>query len=186
MAHAHTVISVAEFIHAHLDARPVPHLPGIAHTKIIDRPRLLAGACKARVVTAGTQPFYNVDDDVIVMPSPAFYTLACLFRRPTTYAINILHELTHWTGHRRRIGRRRHREPFDAIYVREELIAELGSALLCHDLAITSRPTLPHARYLNTYLAGLPNPAIDLAVALSYANQAVAYLTTIARRELVQ
>lgn len=179
-----SLISINEFIHAHLDARPLPHLPTIARCRILERPRLVAAACKARIVTAGTQPFYDWDEDLIAIPSPAFYTLACLIRRPVAYAIDMLHELTHWTGHRRRLDRRRPRQPFDAIYLREELIAELGAALLCHDLAITSRPALPHARYLNGYLCGLPNPTIDLAIALSHANQAAAYLTAVSRREI--
>ena len=184
MPRTHTLLTVADFIYRHLDARPVPHLPRLARAKVLERAFLLARICKARVMTGGTVPFYNRDDDIIVVPPPAFYTVLYLVKRPTACAIDLLHELTHWSGHRRRLGRRQHREPFDDVYLREELIAELGAALLCHDLAITSRPALPHARYLNRYLAALPNPAIDLSVALSHANQAAAYLLGVARRDL--
>ena len=184
MTHAHNVITVAEFIYDHLDQRAAPTLEGIAALKIIQRPLLLLHACKAELVTGGTQPFYDYDEDVIVMPSPAFFTIARLFTRPTAYASTLLHELVHWSGHRRRLGRQTYREMYDPIYCREELVAELGSALLCHDLSIAKRPTLPHARYLNHFLSALPNPAIDLSVALSQANQAAAFLTAIARRQL--
>ena len=185
MARIHNLVTIAGFINDHLDNRPLPRLDGIASIKIIERPLLVLRACKAELVTGGTQPFYNFDDDVIVMPSLAFFTIARIFTRPTTYASTLLHELTHWTGHRRRLGRQLYREAYDQIYIREELVAELGSALLCHDLAITNkRVTLPHARYLDAFLAALPNPAIDLSVALSHANQSTAYLTALARRQL--
>ena len=183
MARTHNLMTVAGFIHDHLDARPIPQLPTIASLSIINRSRLMVHACKAQLVTGGHQPYYDHTDDVIVMPSPAFYAFARIFC-PTAYASTLLHELCHWTGHRRRLGRQVFRQPFDQIYAREELVAELGSALLCHDLAITTRPTLPHASYLNSFLATLPNPAIDLSVALSHANQATAYLTALTRRHL--
>ena len=107
-----------------------------------------------------------------------------LFTRPTAYASTLLHELTHWTGHRRRLGRPLYRDMYDETYCKEELVAELGAALLCHDLAISKHPALPHARYLNVYLAALPNASVDLSLALAYANHACAYLISLTRRQL--
>lgn len=184
MARRHTLITIADFIGTHLRNRPLADLPAFVSLTVVAKAQALTRACKANLVTGGSQPQYDFVDDVIFMPSPAFYILTRLTRRATTYSAILLHELVHWTGHRRRIGRPFPRQAFDPTYAREELVAELGSALLCHDLAITKRPRLPHARYLNSYLASLPNPAIDLAVALSHANQAAGYLTATARHRL--
>ena len=184
MPHPHSVISIAEFLHSHLKNRPPADLPGITRLSAIARAQSLVAACNARLATGGWRPCYDPDADTIVMPSPFTSAIARIVTRPTVYALTLLHELTHWTGHQRRLARRRHRQPFDDIYAREELIAELGSALLCHDLAITSRPTLPHARYLNAFLAKLPYPDTDLSLALAHATRAAAYLTAIAHRRL--
>ena len=186
MPQSHTVISIAEFLHSHLKNRPLAHLPGLTRLSAIARAQTLVAACNARLTTGGWLPCYDPPTDTIVMHSPSTYAIARIITRPTLYALTLLHELIHWTGHRRRLARRSHRHPFDDIYAREELIAELGSALLCHDLAITSRPTLPHARYLNAFLATLPNPDIDLSLALAQATRASAYLTAIAHRHLTR
>ena len=184
MAATHNTITIAEFLYRHLDTRPVPRIDGVASLKIIERPLVVLRSCKAELATGGRQPFYSYDDDVIVMPPPAVFAVARVFTRSKVYAATLLHELVHWTGHRRRLGRPLYKEMYDTDYCREELVAELGAALLCHDLAIASRPAIPHARYLNTYLSALANPTIDLSLALSSANHAAAYLTTITRRQL--
>ena len=184
MTTPHNTITVAEFLYRQLVTRPVPRIDGIASLKKIERPLLVLRACKAELVTGGRQPFYDYDDDIIVMPPLAFFAIARVFTGSQVYAATLLHELVHWTGHRRRLGRPLYTEMYDTDYCREELVAELGAALLCHDLGISSRPALPHARYLNVYLSALPNPAIDLSLALSHANHAAAYLTTLTRRQL--
>ena len=184
MSTSHNIVSITEFIHRHIDRRPRPYLPAITMHPIIKRPQILATSCKARLIIGRAGPFYDYDDDAICMPSPVFYTLARVFRRPKTFALVALHEITHWSGARNRLDRPRFKEKFDPTYIKEELVAELGSALLCHDLAITSRPALPHAAYLNRYLAVSTNPRVDLAVALSHAQMAAAYLVASARHRL--
>ena len=184
MAKTHNTITIAEFIFRHLETRPVPRINGIGSLKIIDRPLLVLRACKAELITGGRQPFYDYDEDVIVMPPPAYFAVARIFTRSKVYAATLAHEVIHWTGHRRRLGRPLYRDMYDETYCKEELVAELGAALLCHDLAISKYPALPHARYLNAYLATLPNAGVDLSLALGYANHANAYLISLTRRQL--
>ena len=70
----------------------------------------------------------------------------------------LLHELTHWTGHKSRCNRdekykAKYFENFDSKekYAFEELVAEIGSAIQCCILGITMEPT-PHAiQYLNIW-----------------------------------
>lgn len=179
-----SLIRVAEFVSAHVSKRRLPRVPDITNYRIVDRPLRLADACKADVITDGTQPCYDWDDDVIFMPSPAFFAIGRIWHRPTRYAHILLHELAHWSGHPRRLARPQFRVPGDLTYRREELVADITAALLCHDLAISKRPQLVHARYLQGYVDSLDNPEMELSIALAHANTAAGYLTAIARYRL--
>ena len=77
-------------------------------------------------------------DYVQVPPQPAFFDQVNYYR-------TCLHELTHATGHPKRLARDLS-HPFGSPgYAREELVAELGSAFLCAALGIT--PTVPCRLY---------------------------------------
>lgn len=177
-----STIEVVSFIHRHLSRRPAMSLGGLERLGSVRRAQAFVARCGAQIVSGGSQPAYDPQGDVIYMPNPCFYVLARLHMLKATYAICILHELVHFTSHASRLNRARHRQSFDEIYRREELIAELGSALLCHDLKITSTPTLPHAKYLNGYLRSLPNAGVELDIALAHANEGVGYLHALFRR----
>lgn len=181
MARTSSTIEIGSFVAAHLERRPKLRVVGLEQWSAVKRCQAFAARCGANIQTGGSQPAYDPVSDVIIMPSPAFYWLRRLYTLQTTYAVCILHELAHWTGHRTRQARAEHVRPFDEIYRREECLAEMASALLCHDLGITSRPTLPHAKYLNSYLATLPNAGVELEIALARAGQAVGYLHALAR-----
>jgi antirestriction protein ArdC len=70
----------------------------------------------------------------------------------------LLHELTHWTGHKSRCDRTekyktKYFENFDSNekYAFEELVAEIGACIQCCMLGITMEPT-PHAiQYLKIW-----------------------------------
>ena len=184
MAAAHSLLTVTGYLHAHLATRPVPTIPGLIRLGSVAKAMALLTANRARLITHGTQPFYDPIDDVMCMPPFAFYCLRRLTRPGTRCSMDLLHELVHWSGHRSRLARPRHVEQFDAVYNREELIAEIGAALLMHDLAIAERPVLPHAKYLHGYLCTLPNPRVELDTALARANQATGFLLAVARQRL--
>lgn len=180
----HTIVTVAGFLQSHLERRPVPDLKALGSLSVVGKSRALVAACQVRLETGGQLPCYLPDADVIVMPSPLFYCVSRLWKRPKRYAIDILHELIHATGHASRLARARHVHFGDPIYQREELVAELGSALLMHDLGFKGRPILPHAKYLRGWLEGLSNPTIELDMALARANQAAGFAIAVARHNL--
>jgi len=64
----------------------------------------------------------------------------------------------------------------DNAYAVEELIAELGSAFLCADLAITPEPREDHAAYLAHWLAVLNAGKRAIFTAASAAKKARDYL----------
>jgi antirestriction protein ArdC len=92
----------------------------------------------------GDKAYYVPSADYVqVPPQPAFFEQINYYR-------TALHELTHATGHTSRLARNL-LNPFGSKdYVREELIAEMGSAFLCAALGIV--PTVRHADYLAAWL----------------------------------
>jgi len=86
--------------------------------------------------------YYSPTQDSIGMPEWAQF-----LDTPTATATEnaygtLLHELTHWTGHEKRCAREFGKRFGNDAYAAEELVAELGSAFLCAELAITPEPRL--------------------------------------------
>ena len=130
--------------------------------------------------------YYNWSIDVVFLPADwRFDTLEGRYQC-------LLHELIHWTGHKDRLNRRTlyaaKGGPFCNInYGREELIAELGSAMLMAAFGILSSEILDRNRiYLQMWLKhvddnafeGCLDAAKELADAKSEAARAVAYIMT--------
>ncbi len=111
--------------------------------------------------------FYVPSADYIGMPD------IDAFNSSPDYYSTLLHELTHWTGHKSRLDR--FAEGVDA-YAIEELIAELGSAMLCGIVGIVDSTVDGHAKYLNHWLTGLRNDKNLIMQASSKAWQAVQFV----------
>ena len=173
-------IDIGSFLVAQLARRPEPR-QRVGWLERNKRVRALAASCGATIVSGGWGPAFNPVEDEVMMPWLATYWFRRIFVLQATYAVELAHELVHWSGHPKRLARPRHRERFDEIYAREELVAEIGAVLMCFDLGMTRHPGLPNARYLNHFLASLPNPQVELEVAFAAANQATAFLLARAR-----
>lgn len=116
----------------------------------------------------GDRAFYApVPDFVQVPPQPAFFESVNYYR-------TCLHELTHATGHAKRLGRQL-LNPFGSKdYAREELVAEMGSAFLCAALGI--EPTVRHADYIGCWLEVLREDSRAIFRAASQASKAADWL----------
>ena len=89
----------------------------------------------------------------------------------------MLHELTHWTRHPSRLDREFGRKRWgDEGYAAEELVAELGAAFLCADLAITPEPRADHASYIASWLEVLKNDKRAIFTASAHAQRAADFL----------
>lgn len=121
----------------------------------------------------GSAAFYAPSTDHIQMPP--FET----FRDATSYVAVLSHESVHWTADPRRVGRDLSRYAKDrSERAREELVAEIGSALLCADLGIVPElePRLDHAAYLGSWLSVLSHDKRAIFAAAAHAQRAVTYL----------
>jgi hypothetical protein len=87
-------------------------------------------ATRANIRHGGNTAYYAPHSDHIQMPPPEAFTDA------ESHAATVAHELTHWTKHESRLNRDLGRKRWgDEGYAREELVAEMGAAFLCADLA---------------------------------------------------
>jgi antirestriction protein ArdC len=126
---------------------------------------------RAEIRTGGNKAFYALAADYVQMPP-----FEC-FRDAESQAATLAHELTHWTRHPSRLDRDLGRKRFgDAGYAMEELVAELGSAFLCADLAITPGIRQDHASYLANWLQVLKDDKRAIFTAASHASKAVEFL----------
>jgi antirestriction protein ArdC len=109
-------------------------------------------ATKAVINYGGNRAYYAAGPDRIQMPPIE------AFRDAESFYATLAHETTHWTKHESRLQRDFGRKTWgDEGYAREELVAELGSAFLCADLAATPEPwnrslVVTHRDQLDTVL----------------------------------
>ncbi len=117
--------------------------------------------------------WYRPCTDTVGMPSRD------AFNSPEEYYSTLFHELTHSTGHASRVGR----EGIGQLntfgsesYSKEELIAEMGAAMLCGVTGITPRTIDNSAAYLKTWIERLRGDSKLIIGAASAAQKAADYI----------
>lgn len=101
------------------------------------------------IPTKQDKAFYSVSNDHIVVP------LKEQFVDGQSFYGTILHEMTHSTGSADRLNRLKSSTFGDNDYSREELVAELGSALVCCQHGIQKHVKDDSAAYLKSWLNSL-------------------------------
>jgi antirestriction protein ArdC len=118
--------------------------------------------------------WYSVAADRIAVPATA------AFRTPEEYYSTLFHEMTHATGHPDRLGRFSATDataPFGSPnYSREELVAEMGSALLCARAGISCATIENQAAYIAGWLKTLQADARAVVIAAAQARRAVDHI----------
>jgi antirestriction protein ArdC len=117
--------------------------------------------------------WYRPSTDTVGMPSRNAFNSA------EEYYSTLFHELTHSTGHTKRVGR-------DGIeklntfgsesYSKEELIAEMGAAMLCGVAGIERKTLSNSASYLKSWINALKSDARMVVNAASQAQKAADYI----------
>ncbi|MCP1845769.1 antirestriction protein ArdC [Bradyrhizobium sp. USDA 4538] len=154
----------------HYYHRPTPVLDPVARIEQADRFFANTGSV---VRHGGSRAFYSPSTDHVQMP------IFESFRDAASYVAVLSHEHIHWTADSRRVGRDLNRYAKDrSDRAREELVAEIGSALVCADLGIVPElePRPDHAAYLASWLTVLSNDRRAIFTAAAHAQRAVAYL----------
>ncbi len=131
----------------------------------------------ANVDYGGEAAFYAPHADKITMPRRELFIDDDSFDATKNYYATLLHEITHWTGHKSRLNRdQNHIGSSIENYAFEELIAEIGAAYLCADLGINTIMREDHAGYIEHWLKALKNDKKAIFKAASKAQEAVTYL----------
>ena len=116
---------------------------------------------------------YCPSTDTVAMPArSAFFDAA-------EYYSTLFHEITHSTGHPSRLGRDgiMNHSPFGSEgYSKEELVAEMGAAMLCGTAGIESRTLGNSAAYLQTWINKLKSDSRLIVSAASQAQRAADYI----------
>ncbi|MBO4168840.1 ArdC family protein [Cereibacter azotoformans] len=137
----------------------------------IDQAETFFASTGADIRHGGNSAHYSGGSDHVQMP--AFEA----FRSPEAYYATLAHELTHWTKHKSRLDRDFGRKSWgDEGYAREELVAELGAAFLCADLALTPEPREDHAAYIQSWLKVLKEDKRAIFSAAAHAQRAADFL----------
>jgi antirestriction protein ArdC len=134
---------------------------------------IVSGMPSSPAFEQGFRASYAPSTDTVTMPART------AFDSQAEYYATLFHELTHSTGHAKRLGR----EGFDRpqlfaseSYSQEELIAELGSAMLCGVAGIEQATVANSAAYLKTWIARLKSDSKLIVSAASAAQKAADYI----------
>lgn len=150
---------------AEASAKPVPDIAACES--------LVTAMPNAPQIIGSDRAWYRPSTDQVGMPSKS------LFVSSEAYYSTIFHELVHSTGSASRVGR-------DGIeqlntfgsesYSKEELIAEMGSAMLCGVTGIAPAVIENSAAYLRSWISALKGDSKLLVTAASQAQKAADYI----------
>lgn len=133
-------------------------------------------ATGARIAHGGERAFYRPATDHIQMPDEGLFTGTHSMTRTESYFAVLLHELTHWTMHKDRCDRQLDKRFGGEAYAAEELVAEIGAAMLCAEIGVTQDTRPDHAQYIAHWLQLIRNDPKAIFTAAAKASAAVAYL----------
>lgn len=166
----YTVFNVEQIegLPEHFYAKPEP---AIAPDERIAHAETFMASTGADIRHGGNSAHYSGGGDHVQMP--VFES----FRSPEAYYATLAHELTHWTKHTDRLARDfGHKRWGDEGYAREDLVAELGAAFLCADLALTPEPGTDQAAYIQSWLKVLKEDKGAIFSAAAHAQRAADFL----------
>jgi antirestriction protein ArdC len=163
-----------------IDGLPEHYLPAPPLGQEPERdPRAAAlfASVPAHLRHTGAQAYYEAVIDRVTMPP------AALFRDADHYHATLAHELTHWTGHPSRLARDLKQKFGSEAYAMEELVAELGAALIGSELGLPVAHLDHHASYIASWLKVLRRDSRAVLAAAARAEEAAQLILSYARVE---
>lgn len=170
MARASAVFNVAQVDGYDID------IPDYGQIDRISQVDSFITATGAVIKPGGATAAYSPSGDYIKMPDEGRFVATEQSTRQEGYYSTLLHELTHWTGHKTRLDRDMTSRFGDEGYAMEELVAELGSSFLCAGLQIELVPRIDHAQYIAHWLQVLKNDKKAIFIAAAKAQAATKFL----------
>jgi antirestriction protein ArdC len=134
---------------------------------------IVCGMPKRPNVKASDRAWYSPSKDEVGIPDKG------TFHSSEGFYATLFHELAHSTAHPTRVGRPEVMESQNfgsANYSREELIAEMGSAMLCGVAGISPATIENSASYLRSWISALRGDSKLVIAAASAAQKAADYI----------
>lgn len=147
--------------------------------KTIDLVEIFVANTKAVIEHQGAQAFYSPIADRINMPFPEYFENTAVCTATEGYYSTLLHELSHWSGHKSRLNRLEKAKFGDKRYANEELVAEFSAAFMCAGFGIGTLDKGNHASYIDNWLSLLRDDNRAIFRAASEANKVVEYLSSL-------
>ena len=160
------------FSAAQVDGYAAPALLVLPEPERIGHAEAFFAALGADIRHGGNRACYVPSLDQIRMPPFP------VFRDAVAYYATLAHEATHMTGHASRCARDLRGRFGEEAYAAEELVAELGAAFLCADLALTPEPRPDHAAYVASWLKVLRRDKRAIFTAAAKAQAAADWMHT--------
>lgn len=136
-------------------------------------------AATRAVIRTGTAAFFEPSTDTITMPPYEDFLTNEAGTQAENYYSVLLHELVHWTGHESRLDRLTMQGRRSQSYAFEELVAEIGSVMLCVQLGLQSQPSENNAAYVAGWITSLKDHPATVFKAASAAGQALQHLNSL-------
>lgn len=119
----------------------------------------------------GNKAFYSPSGDYICIPCKE------QFEKINEYYSTAFHEMIHSTGHKKRLDRLVNAKFGSEKYSKEELVAEIGSAMILNELGIETPDTFENSTaYIQSWLQVLKNDNKFIVSASGKAEKAVKYI----------
>jgi len=127
------------------------------------------------IVHNSQRAYYSPSKDLVNMPRPETFT------DEQSYYATLFHELTHSTGHERRLNRPcisdlKNAAFGDTVYSKEELVAEMGAVFLCGFCDIANRTLENTVAYLQGWLSKLKSDKRLVVQAAAQAQKAADFI----------
>ena len=166
------VFNVAQCENLELPSRELPEelSDHLTDADIVRKSLTFARDVGISVELGGNRACFSVEANAVRMPEPA------QFHSAEAFAATLYHEVIHATGHTSRLSRKFGGRFGDADYAFEELIAELGSAMLCQARGIGSDQMESHAAYIDNWRAILEANPKAIFDAAKFAEAALNFL----------
>ena len=123
-----------------------------------------------------SRAYYRVSSDDITIPQKNQFKKSedeqRIFEDGQEYYSTLIHEMIHSTGHKSRLNRGIEGAKEKKDYAREELVAELGAALVSNVLGFSSRIIDNSAAYLDAWIGALKKEPKYIVSVLSAASKA--------------
>lgn len=118
----------------------------------------------------GSAAYYVPSKDLVVIPARENCTGL------TEYAATFSHEMTHATGHKKRLARNMFSNKGTQAYAYEELIADIGAGMVCSHIGYDYAFSKNNLAYLKSWLKVVHDDPKKIVSACSMAQKAADYL----------